>query len=791
MQLSMKWLKDYVDIDIAPKEFAEDMTMSGSKVETFEEIGGEITGVVVGKILSIERHPDADKLVVCSIDVGKETPLQIVTGASNVSVGDIIPVCTDGATLPGGKVIKKGKLRGVVSEGMLCSLSELGLTKNDFPYAIEDGIFIMQEDCEIGQDIHLAIGLDDVSVEFEITPNRPDCLSVIGLARETAATYKLPMKEADISVKGSGDDISNYVSVSVKDGDLCPRYMAKVVKNVKIAPSPRWMRERLRASGVRPINNIVDITNYVMIEYGQPMHAFDYRLIGGKEIIVRRAEKGESIVTLDGVTRELNEKMLVIADSTKPVAIGGVMGGENSGIVEDTVTVVFESANFNGPSIRNTSRALGLRTDASGKYEKGLDAENCLPALLRACHLVEELGAGEVVDGMIDVKAKQFTPTVIKFDPDWINRFLGTDVSVEDMQSILNSLSFKIDGDDITVPSWRSDVEHKADIAEEIARFYGYNKIPSTLMKGQVTVGGLNARQQFEEKVADYLASIGMDEIMTYSFISPKYYDKIMLPEDSEKRDSVIITNPLGEDTSVMRTTVLPSMLEVLARNYNNRNAAAALFEMGTVYSPVKTEVSAATEKKILTLGAYGEGDFFSLKGKVIALLDTLGVGRVDWESTVDASYHPGRLAKITKDGVLLGIMGEVHPLVLKNYGIDTAVIAAELDVNAVYSVANASPVFKALPKFPAVTRDIAVVCEDMLPVAKLEECIRKGAGNLLEKVELFDVYRGAQIGEGNKSVAYALTLRAEDRTLTEDEINAKMKKIVKLLGEIGATQRA
>lgn len=791
MVLSMKWLKDYVDIDIATKQYADDMTMSGSKVETYKAEDDEISGVVVGKILSIERHPNADKLVVCSIDIGKENPLQIVTGASNVSVGDIIPVCTDGATLPGGKTIKKGKLRGVVSEGMLCSLGELGLTKNDFPYAVEDGIFIMQEECTLGQDICSAIGLDDISVEFEITPNRPDCLSVIGLARETAATYKLPMKEADISVKGSGDDIANYLSVEVRDGELCPRYMAKVVKNVKIEPSPRWMRERLRAAGVRPINNIVDITNYVMIEYGQPMHAFDYRLIGGKEIIVRRAEKGESIVTLDGVTRELSEKMLVIADSTKPVAVGGVMGGENSGIVDDTVTVVFESANFNGPSIRNTSRALGLRTDASGKYEKGLDAENCMPALLRACNLVEKLGAGEVVDGIIDVRAKDFTPTVIKLDAEWINCFLGTDVSKENMIDILTSLSFELRGDDIIVPSWRSDVEHKADIAEEIARFYGYNKIPSTLMKGQVTVGGLTARQLFEEKTADFLASQGMNEIMTYSFISPKYYDKIMLPADSDKRNSVVITNPLGEDTSVMRTTALPSMLEVLARNYNNRNAVAALFEMSTVYMPVKTEESPATENKILTIGTYGSGDFFGLKGAIIALFEAIGVGRVDWEAENNVSYHPGRCARISKDGRTIGTLGEVHPLVLKNYGIDIPVIAAELDVESMYDLADNNHVFKALPKFPAVTRDIAVVCEENVPVARLEECIRRGAGNLLEKLELFDVYRGSQIGEGNKSVAYALTLRADDRTLTEDEINAKMKKIIKLLADIGATRRA
>ena len=591
MNLSMKWLSDYVDIDVTPKQFSDDMTMSGSKVEGYADETAEIKNVVVGKLLSVEPHPNADHLVVCQVDVGEDAPIQICTGAQNVKAGDIVPVAKNKSTLPGGVTIRKGKLRGEESNGMLCSLAELGLTIHDFPYADENGIFILQGEeaaAPLGTDICKAIGLDDVTVEFEITPNRPDCLSVTGLAREAAVTYNVPLRLHQPEVKGCGDNIQNYLSVRVENPELCPRYMAKVVKNVRIGPSPRWLRERLRASGMRAINNIVDITNYVMLEYGQPLHAFDLKHMKDGQIVVRNAREGESILTLEGTERALSPEMLVICDSEKPSAVAGVKGGKYSGIYEDTTTIVFESANFFGPSVRVTARDLGMRTESSGRYEKGLDPATCLPAVLRACELVELLDAGDVVDGVIDIDNSNHTPRKIRLEPEWINRFLGTDnISEEFMREKLTQLGFQLDGDMITVPSYRADVEGKADIAEEIARFYGYNKMPTTIIRGEAAAQ-LTPRQKFERKLNELLLAQGMNEIVTFSFISPKYYDKIGLPADAPERRSVEILNPLGEDTSVMRTTALPSMLEMLASNYSHRTLDVRLFEMATEYIPVE-----------------------------------------------------------------------------------------------------------------------------------------------------------------------------------------------------------
>ena len=791
MNLSMKWLSDYIKIDVTPREFAHQMTMSGSKVEGFDIIGSDILNVVVGKILSIEKHPDADKLVICSVDVGKDEPLQIVTGATNVNAFDMVPVALDGSTLPGDKKIKTGKLRGVLSQGMLCSLGELKLTKNDFPYAIEDGIFILQEDCNIGDDIRTAVGLDDISVEFEITSNRPDCLSIIGLAREAAATFKVPLNLKAPQVKGGCSEMGDNLEVNVEDSTLCTRYAARMVKNIKIEPSPRWIRERLHACGVRPINNIVDITNYVMLEYGHPMHAFDYRFLEGGKINVRRAKKDETITTLDGIERKLTSDMLVIADAKKPVALAGIMGGEYSGIMDDTKTIVFEAACFDGTNIRITSKKLGLRSESSARFEKGLDAQNAMNALQRACELVELLGAGEVVDKYVDIKNPTLEPTKIPLNSAWINKFLGISIEENEMINILKSLDFKVENRIIEVPSYRGDIEHKADISEEIARIYGYNNIPSTLMQGEATKGGLSLSQKFERKTADTLISLGFSEIQTYSFISPKYYDKILLPKDSPLRKSVTIQNPFGEDTSIMRTTTLPSMLEVLSRNYNNRNMEAALYEIGTIYLPDEDSKKLPQEKQFIALGMYGNADFYSLKGAVEVLLKELSV--FGWDiapCSDDVTFHPGRCATLSLNGENIGIIGEIHPSVLVNYSIELPVYAAVLDLNILFNNHNIMKQYKALPKFPAVSRDLALVCDEAIPVIELEKRIRKGAGALLESVTLFDVYKGKQISADKKSVAFSLTLRAEDRTLTDEEAEQATKRVLKGLKEIGAELR-
>ena len=886
MILSRNWLNEFVDLkDITDKEFNDEMTLSGSKVETIERPDENLKNVVVGKILEMKRHENSDHMWVCQIDVGQAEPVQIVTGAWNIHVGDYVPAALHGAHLPGGVKIEKGKLRGVESNGMLCSLKELGMTaEHDFPYAvitpaallndyhpidpakpsipadikpgdkvygpvlcgrveavesvdggynvrvndgtvtraaktvcsnlhegdlvayntksdtictledlhaeqkefphcIADGIFVLQEeDAEPGLNMAHILGFDDSIVEFEITPNRPDCLSVIGLAREASATFKRPLKLHTPEPHGCGGSIADLVDIDIEDGDLCPRYTARMVKNVKIAPSPRWMRERLRNSGVRPINNIVDITNYVMLEYGQPMHAFDFSCVEGGHIIVRTAREGETIQTLDGNERKLTPNMLCICDEHKPVCVAGVMGGANSEIVGDTAMVLFESANFNGVSVRRTASALGMRTDASSRYEKGLDMMNTIKAVERACELVELLGCGEVVDGVMDVVAKEKAPTVVKLEPDKINALLGTELSEDLMREILVSLGFILNGDDIYVPSWRGDVEHYSDIAEEVARFYGYNKIPCTLMRGETTRGGFSEQQRFDRAIGGAVRALGYDEIITYSFISPTYYDKIRMPKDSPLRNSLKILNPLGEDTSIMRTTILPSMLEIIARNHSYRNKSARLYELGKIYLP--REDGLADEPKYLSLGAYGDGvDFFSFKGSIETLLHELRITDVKYVACTDNdSYHPGRCAKVYAGETYLGVFGQIHPLVAANYGMDTEVYTAELSFDAMYEKRGDIPVYQPLPKFPAVTRDIAVVCDEAVTVGALEESIRRGAKGLLKDVSLFDIYRGPGVAIGKKSVAFNLVLRADDRSLTGEEADEDVQSILAAL---------
>lgn len=788
MDLSMRWLKEFVDVDVTPHEYSEALTMSGSKVEGYSVEADEISGVKVGRVLSIEKHPDADKLVVCQLDMGGEQ-LQIVTGAKNLTVGDLVPVATDGACLPNGVKIKKGKLRGVVSQGMMCSIAELGVTLGDFPYAIEDGIFVLQEDCKPGDDIKDAIGLNDTVVEFEITSNRPDCLSVIGLARETAVTFDKPFKEHTPVVTECGGNINDLLDVKVET-PLCKRYMARVVKNIKVEPSPRWLRERLRASGVRPISNIVDITNYVMLEYGQPMHAFDYKLVDDGKIIVRQAEKGEKITTLDGIERELTEKMMVIADSHKPVAVAGVMGGEFSGIMSDTNTIVFESACFDGASVRTTAKALGMRTDASSRYEKGLPAKLCEYALDRACELITLLGAGEVVSGYIDCGEYEKQPKTVKFEPEWTNNFLGTNISKEQMVNILERLGFTVNGDTITVPYYRVDIEHKADIAEEIARIYGYNEIEDTAIRGCAN-GKVTDKQKFERTMNDCMLSLGYSQINTYSYISPKEYDMINMPDSEEMRKSVKIMNPLGEDTSLMRNTTLPSMMEILSLNFKNRNTAAKLYEIATEYIPQGDDVL-PIERKVLTVGAYGSMDFYDIKGAVEETLRKMNIS--EWEveaSTDEYAFHPGRTALLKIGGKRLGIIGQIHPTVCANYGIDEEVYVAMIDFETAYANVAAERTYHTLPRYPSVSRDLAIICDRDLPVLSLKKAIVAASGALLEKVELFDVYMGEQIEKGKKSVAYSITLRSENGTLNEKQSDKVISKIIAEVEKLGASLRS
>lgn len=797
MNLSMKWLSDYVTLDTTVKDFCAAMTMSGSKVEVATEEGSEIKNVVVGKLLSVVPHENSDHLVVCQVDVGQEQPIQIVTGAPNVKAGDIVPVALCGAELPNGVKIKKGKLRGVESNGMLCSLGELGLTVHDFPYAIADGIFLIQEDCQIGQDIHEAIGLNDTSVEFEITSNRPDCLSVTGLAREAAATYHVPLNLKKPTFQGIDGNIQDELQVEIQNKEKCPRYAAGIVKNVKIAPSPRWMRERLRASGVRPINNLVDITNYVMLEYGQPMHAFDLRYVKDGKIVVRNAAEGETITTLDGVTRTLSPEMLVIADAEKPIAVAGVMGGEYSGIMEDTNTVVFESAYFEPVQVRRTAKKLGMRTDASARYEKGLDPEGCLRTLERAFELVELLGAGEPVRTHIDLDYNEKQRNRIPFDPDWINKFLGTDISREEMCDTMKMLEIEVDGDTCISPSFRIDLERPADLAEEVARIYGYNNIPSTVIKG-IANASLTPKQKFRRTLENATVAVGCYGILTYSFISPKYFDKIALPADSSLRKTVVISNPLGEDTSVMRTTTLPSMLETLSLNYKNRNAAVALYEIGKEYLPTAPD-KLPEEPDRLTIGMYGDdADFFTLKGMVETILETAGLHDCTYKACgTDAPFdeicalHPGRSAVIYAGETPIGYLGEVHPTVQKNYEIGTRTYVAKLLIDEMQPLAQTEITYQPLPKFPAITRDLSLVCADKVPVGDLQAAMKKAVGNILEQITLFDVYKGEQIAAGMKSVSFSIRMRSHEGTLTDEQADAAMKRVLKALKEHGATLRA
>lgn len=793
MNLSMKWLADYCDIDVSAKEFCDAMTLSGSKVEGFEKEGEELKRIVVGRVEEIKRHENSDHLWVCQLNVGAENNIQIVTGAQNVNQGDYVPVALDKSVVHGGHEIKKGKLRGEVSEGMLCSLGELGLSINDFPYAVEDGIFILGDDCDktLGMDIQQAIGFDDTVVEFEITSNRSDCLSVIGLAREAAVTFDKPLKLDEKVALKEGGEINDTLKISIGAPDLCYRYIGALVKNVKIGPSPRWMRERLRASGVRSINNIVDITNYVMLEYGHPMHAFDLRFVEGNHITARRAAKGESIVTLDGGERELNENMLVIADDKKPIAVAGVMGGEFSSVMDDTQTIVFEAACFNGASVRTTAKALGMRTESSARFEKELDPNNCMGAIARALELVTLLGAGEVVDGIIDVFPTPKAESRVKFDYEWINRFIGINVPRERQVAILEQLGFTFDGDSVVAPSFRNDIEHPADIAEEIARIYGYDKIESTPLSG-VSNARYTPKQVFVKNVNDALLAQGVSEIQTYSFVSPKVYDKIMLPENSPLRNCVVISNPLGEDTSVMRTTAIPSMLDIVSKNYNNRNLNAAFYEIATTYLSNGTE-ELPTEKQKVVIGMYGEGvDFFELKGIVEEVLHKMYVFDYDFEAVSDrVEFHPGRTAEITVNGAKLGFMGEISPQVQENYGVGTRVYVAELDIDACFENAQPDVKFAPLPKFPAIVRDLSFVCDADIPVMSLQKRIAKAAGKYAESVNIFDIYQGKQIDKDKKSVAFKLVLRSNERTLTDTEAEDAMNRVVKSLEEISITLRS
>lgn len=801
MKLPLSWLSDYTDISgVTPKEYDARLTMSGSKVEEVYYLGAEIENVVTGKVLSVVDHPDSDHLKICQIDVGQGEPIQIVTGAPNVtpdSVGEICPVALHKSTLPGGVKITKGKLRGEVSNGMMCSFQELGLTHGCVPYACENGILFLPEGTPVGEDIKKVLGLDDYVADFEITSNRADCFSVIGLARETAATFDRPFTVKEPVVKGCGGDINEHMSVEVVDTDLCPRYTARLVKNIKIEPSPAWMRERLHACGVRPINNIVDITNYVMLEYGQPMHAFDYSCLSNGKIVVRRARNGESIQTLDGQDHDLTDKMLAICDNDKPVAVAGVMGGANSEIEDDTTTVVFESACFHGATVRVTAKALGMRTEASGRFEKGLDPSLTMPAVQRACELVEMLGAGEVVDGVIDACAADLTPKTLPFEPDKMNALLGLDLSADEQKAYLERLEFRVEDGKVIIPSFRVDIARMCDLAEEVARMYGYDKIPTTLYAGEMVQGEYTPKQMAEQIVSETCRSAGFDEAMSHSFISPKFYDMIGWAEDDPRRISTTILNPLGEDFSIMRTTVLPSMLQSLAHNHAHRNPTASLFELGMIYTPVikdgKADASVLPhEEKVITLGSYGRLSFFQFKGVIEAICRELNVKDVQFmPETGNPSYHPGRCANILIRGEVVGVFGTVHPTVAARYGLSGEVLAAELPLDKLFAAIDPVKLYHPLPKFPASTRDIAVLVDDTVPAASMQAAIEKAAGSILEAVKLFDVYKGKGIPEGKKSVAYSLSMRAPDRTLTDEECDKAMKQALAALEkDFGAVLR-
>ena len=794
MNISRKWLREFVDITATDKEYDSVMTLAGQKVETTERMDAEIKNVVVGKVLSMKKHENSDHMWVCMVDDGSGEPVQIVTGAQNVHEGDLVPVARHNSWLPGGIHITKGKLRGVESCGMLCSYKELGLTEHDCPEAYADGIWILNDEgCKIGEDMNVVIGNDDSIVEFEITNNRPDCYSLIGLARETAAAFNVPMKHHEPVVRGGAEgDLCDLLDVDVQADDLCPRYTARMVRNVKIAPSPKWMRQRLRSAGIRPINNIVDITNYVMVEYGQPMHAFDYRYVKGGKIVVRRAGEDKTLTTLDGNVRNLQPDMLVIADETKPVGLAGVMGGENSEIVDDTVDVVFESANFLGASIRKTALALGMRTDASAKFEKDIDPMLTVPAVNRACELVELLGAGEVMDGMIDVLNYVPQPVTVKLEPERINALLGTDIPEADMIEYLRREEVPVVDGMIQVPSWRPDLRVMADIAEEVARYYGYNNIETTLMRGATTMGGYSDAQKLENAAGAAARAMGYSEIITYSFVSPASFDAIRIPTDSPLRKTVKLVNPLGEDTSIMRTVILPSMLDILSRNFAFKNKGVKLYEIGKIYLPVEGQ-KLPDEPKRMIFGTYGEHEnFFTLKGEIDTILDQLNVHPATYlANTKNPSYHPGRCADIIIDGRKLGVIGQIHPLVAETYGIGGEVYVAELDFTGLQASLAPERVFHSLPKFPTVSRDLALVCEESMTVGMLEACIKKAGGKLLRSIQLFDIYRGPGIAPGKKSVAFSLELRADDRTLTDEDTTGVVNAVLeKLKNDLGVTLR-
>ena len=795
MKLNRKWLnEEFVDLShVSDKEFVETLTVFGQKVETYERMDAEIKNVVVGKVLSMVRHPNSDHMWICQVDVGQPEPVQIVTGAQNVHEGDLVPTALHNSWLPGGVHITKGKLRGEVSCGMLCSFAELGLTQNDVPGAYADGIWILNdEDCQPGQDINTVMGTDDTVVDFEITNNRPDCYSIIGLARETAAAFGKPLRHHEPVVHGSdAGSIFDHLDVEVPAENLCNRYSSRMVANVKIGPSPKWLRQRLRANGVRPINNIVDITNYVMLEYGQPMHAFDYRYVKSGKIVVREAQAGETLTTLDGSVRQLKPGMLVIADDTRPIGLAGIMGGENSEIVDDTTMVVFESANFNGTSIRQTALALGMRTEASGKFEKNLDPMLTVPAVQRACELAELLQCGDVLDGMIDVINHVPQPRTIPLEPEKINKLLGTKISKEDMVRYLALLEVPVVDDTVQVPSFRPDLVRMVDIAEEVGRSYGYNEIPVTQFR-TATHGGYSREMKLEVKTGTLCRAMGYSEIITYSFTSPSVFDQIRIPADSPLRNVLRIQNPLGEDTSIMRTIALPSMLEILSRNNAYHNKAAKLYEIATVYLPREGQVLPEEPKKLM-LGTYGTTEtFFTLKGELEAIFSGLRMKKAEYTAEKnDPSYHPGRCARISVDGVDIGVMGQVHPLVAANYGMDSEVFCAELDLTKMMGLLLPEPTYVPLPKYPAVSRDLAIVCDEEVTVAQAEKVIAAAAGKLLRDVKLFDIYRGVGVPAGKKSMAFSLELRADDRTLTDSDSEAVTSKVLKALeDQLGATLR-
>ena len=805
MNTSMSWIKMYVpDLDVTAQEYTDAMTLSGTKVEGYEKLDADLDKIVIGQIMKIEKHPDADKLIVCQVDIGTET-VQIVTGAPNVKEGDKVPVVLDGGRVvgshdgkktPGGVLIKKGQLRGVESCGMMCSIEELGSTREMYPEAPEYGIYIFPEDAEVGQSAIKALGLDDVVFEYEITSNRVDCYGVIGIAREAAATFGRKFCPPVVKTTGNGEDASDYIKVTVKDPDLCPRYTARVVKNVKIGPSPKWMQRCLAANGIRPINNLVDITNYVMEEYGQPMHAYDLDTIEGREIIVRRAEAGEKFVTLDGQERTMDENVLMICDGKKAVGIGGIMGGENSMITDQVKTVLFEAACFNGTNIRLSSKRIGLRTDASGKFEKGLDPNNAEAAINRACQLMEELGAGEVVGGMVDVCSETREPSRVPFEPERINAILGTDLTKEEMLGYLARVELAYDEktNEIVAPTFRQDIHCTADVAEEVARFYGYDKIPTTLPNGEATTGKLPFKLRIEQVARDIAEYCGFSEGMTYSFESPKVFDKLRIPADSDLRKVITISNPLGEDYSIMRTTTLNGMLTSLATNYNRRNKNVRLYEIGKVYLPKSLPLTELPEERVhFTLGMYGDGDFFDMKGVCEEFFEKAGMKK-KVHYTPDSGkpwLHPGRQANIIYEGSVVGYLGEVHPLVADAYGIGEKTYIAVIDILDILKYAGFDHKYTGIAKYPAVTRDLSMVVPKSVLAGDIEKMLEQRGGKILESYQLFDVYEGSQIKEGYKSMAYSIVFRDHERTLEEADITAVMKKILNGLTSLGIELRS